>query len=199
METHSCQRDLSEGCSLHCCRWLAPSAGGYAGYWHRWGLLPWEPHVISLQACCRCPRILQQENRPLFSLIIMLFMLSHPMFHREVPLVHSWENHSFRCPSIKSLLWPSYPAVLWLGYSPLLPVKTGPASPGWWTTGRLGALSRPSAHLTQAGVGQGRSRGTTPATEASSASSFPLRRTEIKITEQKNKEPYCHCPFFKCR
>ena len=45
----------------------------------------------------------------------------------------------------------------------------------------------------------GRGRGTTPATEAPPASSFPLQRTEIKITEQKNNESYLHCSFFKYR
>lgn len=41
--------------------------------------------------------------------------------------------------------------------------------------------------------------GGTPAAEAASASSSPLQRTEIKITEQKNNRPYFHCSFFKCR
>ena len=54
--------------------------GGFSRRSHMW--FPFR-HAVDVQGSCN------KETDLLFLLIMMLFMLSQPVFHREVPLVHS--------------------------------------------------------------------------------------------------------------
>lgn len=63
METHSCRRGPSSGCSPHCHPRPARPAVS-AGCSRRRGLLPRGPPAPSPPACWPCPRALQQRASP---------------------------------------------------------------------------------------------------------------------------------------